>query len=218
MKGQLVVGGLVAALVLAGVGLGAQAAGWWDVGGEPVTDPVIVREVFDKPGLQGSLDIDSARTIADPPGTDVSLIAVPKTDGGYCMSISLSSVSDLPVTCADSKEANQGNVFMSWAIAKQGHAPVWVVAGRVNQPGATTVSTQGLSMPVDDEGFYFSIVPGLRWGALSRAAGRISILDAAGKELLASCARMPYSPTDTTFAQNADEVSGTAADFTEPPC
>lgn len=94
----------------------------------------------------------------------------------------------------------------------------WAVAGRTTTPGAATISTLGLPIPIRSDGFFIAAVPGARWNALRHAQGRISILDGAGNELLASCARMAYSPDDPVFAQAGADTSTAATDFTDASC
>jgi len=177
---------VVGALLAAGIGLAAQAAGWWANSDHPVVDPEIVTRAVGKPNPdEGKPDLKDALSVAGDRTSEASLIAVPQAEGGYCISISPVSDTDLPVTCVDKTQVEHGNVFVSWAIRKQGQAPLWAVGGRVTQRGASAISTLALTVPVNNGGFFFSIVPERRWNALSRAQGRISILDVGGNELLA---------------------------------
>lgn len=210
-------------LVGAGVGAGGQVAGWWEDASAPAPDVNAIRQAFGKPemdpatGLQtgrmlsDKVDFARARTVARAPG--VALVAVPRIDGGYCLTLWLGADPDVAIAC-DEGSSDPQDLFLSWSIAK-GEEPIWVIVGRVTDPNAATVSVSDLHADVAGGGFFMARVPAERWSQLSGVSGVLAVLDSGGHTIRESCVTFG-APPDTSPTGG---VSVAASDLTDaPPC
>jgi hypothetical protein len=203
----------IVVLAVAGVAVAGRAAGWW-ASGQPVLDKASVAATFNKPGLKSRVDLSRARSVAS--SGQMGMVAVPEVGGGFCVAPTLQGETDLPVVCDDAKGAESHDVFISWSLPGGVDEGSWAVAGRTGKSGAEKVLAFGLAANVTDQGFFFAAVPAERWAQLSRASGRVSILNSAGNEVGATCAHLSDSPNSPGMSGKRE--SETVADFSNPPC
>lgn len=175
----------------AGVAAGGNAVGWWD--GKPVPGEGVLREQFSKPELLNKVDLARARVVAAIPNVD--LVAVPQLDGGYCITPMVAGDTDMPITCDEGVDANQRDVVMSWSIAK-GHTSRWVVAGRITDAGATSVSLFDLQVELAPDGFFLASIPPERWKQLHRSSGTLTVAGSQGETIREACFTLGHSPQE----------------------
>jgi hypothetical protein len=197
-RSYVVIAVAVTALGATSVGFAGRAAGWW--GGEPVPDPDVLQKTFAQPSAEGHIDlagqVDLSRARSVGHSSDVDLIAVPKNDGGYCLTLSMGSDPDMPITCDDGPGAAQRDLFLSLAIAK-GQRPAWIIAGRISDPKGSQISTSGVEADVQSDGFFVTSIPPPMWKGLDAAVEPFTVLGTTGEVIRQSCVQLGHSPLKT---------------------